>query len=382
MTPPRPRIQVAHPVLSGNERKYVDECIDTAWISSVGRFIQEFETAFAKFADTPHALSVCNGTAALHLALLGAGIGPGDEVIVPTLTYIASANAVTYCGATPVFADVEPRTFNLDTSRIEALITPRTRAIMPVHLYGHPADMDPLAELAARHDLLIVEDAAEAHGALYKGRKIGSLSDVAVFSFFGNKIITTGEGGMLTTSNAEMAARMKRLRGQGMDLQRRYWFPVVGYYYRMTNIEAAIGLAQLEQVQTHLEARQRVRRWYDERLADLSEFIQLPIEESWAHHAFWMYTVMLGDEVAAGLSRDEFMARLDADGIETRPVFYPMHVLPPYADRVRAFPVADRLAARGVNLPTHGKLTEDDVDYIVSRIRATLQQASIALPRA
>ena len=381
MTPPRGRIPVAHPVLSGNERRYVDECIDTAWISSVGRFIQAFETEFARYISTPHALSCCNGTVALHLALLGIGCGPGDEVIVPTLTYIASANAVTYCGATPVFVDVDPRTFNLDPVQVESRITPRTKAIMAVHLYGHPADMDPLAELAARHDLALIEDAAESHGALYKGRKTGSIGEVGVFSFFGNKIVTTGEGGMLTTANADLAMRMKLLRGQGMDLQRRYWFPIVGYNYRMTNIEAAIGLAQLERIDEHLAARQRVRRWYDERLRDLSDLIQLPIEEPWAKHSFWMYTIILSDAVVAGITRDEFMARLDADGIETRPVFYPMHVLPPYLDPAARFPVADRLAAQGVNLPTHGMLTEDDVDYIVSRIRASLQQASVALPR-
>jgi len=381
MTPPRGRIPVAHPVLSGNERKYVDECLDTAWISSVGRFISAFETEFARYIATPHALSCCNGTVALHLALLGIGCGPGDEVIVPTLTYIASANAVTYCGATPVFVDVDPRTFNLDPVQVESRITPRTKAIMAVHLYGHPADMDPLIALAARHKLALIEDAAESHGALYKGRKTGSIGEVGVFSFFGNKILTTGEGGMVTTADAELAARMKLLRGQGMDLQRRYWFPIVGYNYRMTNIEAAIGLAQLERVEDHLAARQRVRRWYDERLRDLAEFVQIPIEEPWASHSFWMYTIVLSDAVVAGLPRDAFMAALDADGIETRPVFYPMHVLPPYLDRTRRYPVADRLAAQGVNLPTHGKLTEDDVDYVVSRIRASLQQASVALPR-
>lgn len=382
MTPPRGRIPVAHPVLSGNERRYVDECIDTAWISSVGRFIQTFETEFGRFVGSPHALGCCNGTVALHLALLGIDCGPGDEVIVPTLTYIASANAVTYCGATPVFVDVDPRTFNMDPAQVAARITPRTKAIMPVHLYGHPADMDPMMALADDHDLLVIEDAAESHGALYKGRKTGSIGEIGVFSFFGNKIITTGEGGMVTTANADRAARMKLLRGQGMDLQRRYWFPVVGYNYRMTNIEAAIGLAQLEQIEEHLAARHRVRRWYDERLRGLSEFVQLPVEEPWARHSYWMYTIILGDAVVAGMTRDEFMVRLDADGIETRPVFYPMHVLPPYLDRSGRYPVADRLSAQGVNLPTHGKLTEDDVDYVVSRIRAALQHASIALPRA
>jgi perosamine synthetase len=364
----RPRISVAHPVFEGNERRYVDDCLETMWVSSVGKYIKAFEQEFARYCGTPHALTCCNGTAALHLALLAAGVGPGDEAIVPALTYVASANAVTYCGAKPVFVDAEPRTMNMDPAAIEPLITRRTRAIVAVHLYGHPVDMDPVLDIARRHGLTVIEDAAEAHGALYKGRMAGSLGDIATFSFFGNKIVTTGEGGMLTTSNAQLAARIERLRGQGMDPQRRYWFPDIGYNYRMTNVEAALGLAQLEQIEMHLERRQRVRRWYDERLRALGDLLILPLEEAWARHSFWMYTIVLGD--AVGLARDEFMAKLDADGIETRPVFYPMHVLPPYRGGSRSYPVADRLAARGMNLPTHGKLTEDDVEYICRRIGA------------
>lgn len=374
----RRRIAVARPVLAGNERAYVDECLETGWISSIGRFVGDFESAFANFVGVDHAISCCNGTCALHLALVGLGVGQGDEVIVPTLTYIASANAVTYCGAKPVFADVEPRSMNLDPALVESLITPRTKAIVAVHLYGHPADMDALAEVANRHGIPLVEDAAEAHGARYKGRSVGSLSRVAMFSLFGNKILTTGEGGVLTTNDAELAARLRLYRGQGMDPTRRYWFPVVGYNYRMTNIQAAIGLAQLEMVDEHLAARQNVRRWYDERLAELSDVLQVPAVLPWAHHSFWMYTVLLSQ--SASCSRDELMARLEADGIETRPVFYPMHVMPPYRDDSRRFPVADGLAALGVNLPTHGLLSENDVDFVVARLRAHLT-ASVALGR-
>ena len=374
----RRRIAVARPVLAGNERAYVDECLETGWISSIGRFVGDFESAFANFVGVDHAISCCNGTCALHLALVGLGVGQGDEVIVPTLTYIASANAVTYCGAKPVFADVEPRSMNLDPALVESLITPRTKAIVAVHLYGHPADMDALAEVANRHGIPLVEDAAEAHGARYKGRSVGSLSRVAMFSLFGNKILTTGEGGVLTTNDAELAARLRLYRGQGMDPNRRYWFPVVGYNYRMTNIQAAIGLAQLEMVDEHLAARQNVRRWYDERLAELSDVLQVPAVLPWAHHSFWMYTVLLSQ--SASCSRDELMARLEADGIETRPVFYPMHVMPPYRDDSRRFPVADGLAALGVNLPTHGLLSENDVDFVVARLRAHLT-ASVALGR-
>ena len=372
------RVAVAHPVLSGNERAYVNECLETGWISSVGRFVGDFESSFAKFVGVEHAISCCNGTCALHLALVGLGVGPGDEVIVPTLTYVASANAVTYCGATPVLVDVEPKSMNLDPARVEELITPRTKAIMAVHLYGHPADMDALEAIANRHGIALVEDAAEAHGATYKGRTVGSIGRVSMFSLFGNKIITSGEGGVLTTNDAELAARLRLHRGQGMDPKRRYWFPVVGYNYRMTNIQAAIGLAQLEKVDEHLRARQRVRRWYDERLAELSDHLQPPAVHPWAHHSFWMYTVVLSE--SSPHSRDELMARLEADGIETRPVFYPMHVMPPYKNDARQFPVADHLAARGMNLPTHGLLSENDVDYVVARLRAHLT-LSVALGR-
>ncbi|MFZ4602710.1 MAG: DegT/DnrJ/EryC1/StrS family aminotransferase [Caulobacterales bacterium] len=371
VSPPRPRISVAAPVLDGREREYVLECLDTTWISSAGRFIPAFEAAFADYCGVKHAIATNNGTTALHLALVALGIGPGDEVIVPSLTYIASANSVTYCGARPVFVDNDVRTMNIDPAAIEAAITPRTRAIMPVHLYGHPADIEPIRQIAQRHGLKIVEDAAEALGATYRGRRVGGLSDCATFSFFGNKIVTTGEGGMITTDDDALAARMRLLRGQGMDPDRRYWFPVVGYNYRMTNIQAAIGLGQLERIEHHLEARRAVARGYDERLAKLSNKLILPHTEPWAEHSYWMYTILLGD--AAGIDREALRDALDAMGIETRPVFYPMHVLPPYVSHERG-PVerADWCAARGVNLPTHARLTDDDLDYIADSLAAVL----------
>ncbi|MGH9611839.1 MAG: DegT/DnrJ/EryC1/StrS family aminotransferase, partial [Bryobacteraceae bacterium] len=288
-------IPVAQPVLSGNEKKYVNECLDSSWISSAGKFISQFEEAFAAFCGTRYAISSNNGTTALHLALLGLNAGPGDEVLVPTLTYIASANAIRYCGARPVLIDSEPLTMNIDPLAIERRITPATKGIVVVHLYGHPADMDPILEIARRHNLFVIEDAAEAHGATYRGRTVGSMGDVATFSFFGNKIITTGEGGMLTTNRPDLNDRIRLLRGQGMDLKRRYWFPIVGYNYRMTNIEAALGLAQLERVEEHLDRREAVAGWYNRHLSDLSNFITLPSVMDWAHHVFWMYTILLKD---------------------------------------------------------------------------------------
>lgn len=361
------RIPVSHPVLAGNEKKYVNECLDTTWISSVGRFIHEFEDAFAALCDVPHAVACSNGTTALHAALLAAGIKPGDEVIVPTFTYVAAANAVRYCDAVPVFVDSEPVTMNADPARIGEKLTSRTRAILAVHLYGHPVDMDAILELARRHNLVVIEDAAEALGARYKGRPAGSLGDIATFSFFGNKTITTGEGGMVTTRNPELASRVRLLRGQGMDPERRYWFPTVGYNYRMTNIQAAIGLAQLEQIEVHLGMRRRVAEWYNKHLAPLAGTLLLPGEQDWAHHSYWMYTVVLRPE--AGLDRDTVMRHLADAGVETRPTFYPMHIMPVYREPDGTYPVAEALGANGISLPTHALLTEEDVVYIVRQLQ-------------
>jgi perosamine synthetase len=360
-------IPIAHPVFAGNEKKYVNECLDDVWISSSGRFIGAFETAFAEFCGVEHAISCNNGTSALHLALQGLDVGPGDEVIIPTLTYVATANAVRYCGATPVLVDSEPRTMSIDPARIEERITARTRAILPVHLYGHPADMQPILDIAGRHGLSVLEDAAESHGALYRGVKTGAIGNAATFSFFGNKIITTGEGGMVTTSDGELARKMRLVRGQGMDPDRRYWFPIIGNNFRMTNIQAAIGLAQVEKIDFHLAQRRKVAAWYNKHLAGLRDDIELPVEESWAHHSFWIYTILLkqGQET----DRDRWMAALLGEGIETRPVFYPMHRMPPYREADGSYPVAESLARRGINLPTHGLLTEEDVVFIADRIR-------------
>lgn len=362
-----PRIPVAAPVLDGRETEYVMECMQTSWISSNGRFIGAFEEAFAKFIGVKHAIATNNGTTALHLALVALDLQPGDEVIVPTLTYIASANAVRYCGATPVFVDSDPHTFNIDPADVARKITSKTKGIMPVHLYGQSADMDPLLDLARQHGLFILEDAAEAIGATYKGRRVGSIGDCATFSFFGNKIVTTGEGGMITTNDDALAARLRLFRGQGMDPQRRYWFPVVGYNYRMTNIAAAIGLGQMERVDHHLAVRASIGESYNAKLGKLGNKIVLPKVEPWANHVYWMYTIVLGEGVSR--TRDEVMARMDAQGIETRPVFYPMHVMPPYLEEGAVYAGADHASARGINLPTHGMLSEQDIDRVVAALQ-------------
>lgn len=366
------RISVAQPKLGGNEKKYVLDCLDSNWISSAGKYITAFEDAFAKFCGVKHAIATNNGTTALHLALVGLDLQPGDEVIIPTVTYIATANAVRYCGATPVLVDVDPVTMNIDPMQVEQKITQKTRGIIPVHLYGHPANMEAVSEIAHRRGLWVVEDAAEAHGAKVVGRKVGSLGDCATFSFFGNKIITTGEGGMITTNDDELAAKLRLYRGQGMDPKRRYWFPVVGYNYRMTNIQAAIGLAQLEKIEEALADRQRLAEWYNKALAPLEDKIILPTKHNWAEPVFWMYNIFLRD--GDGVRRDSVMRALDSDGIETRPVFYPMHVLPPYEEDQK-YPVADVWAQRGINLPTHLDLTLKDVDRVAYSLQRALSAA-------
>ena len=363
------RIMVAQPKMVGNERKYVLDCLDTNWISSNGKYIGAFEEAFAAFCGVNYAIATNNGTTALHLALVALGVQPGDEVIVPTVTYIATANAVRYCGATPVLVDVCADTLNIDPASLESKITARTRGIIPVHLYGHPVDMEAINAIARRHGLWVVEDAAEAHGAAVNGKKVGGLGACATFSFFGNKIITTGEGGMITTNDEELAAKLRLYRGQGMDPKRRYWFPVVGYNYRMTNIQAAIGLAQMEGIEQALADRDRLAGWYAEALGHMVDQIQLPAPARWARQAFWMYTIYLRQ--GGESDRDEVMRKMDELGIETRPVFYPMHVMPPYLEDAE-YPVADLWAGRGISLPTHQDLTFDDVERIAQGLRAAL----------
>ena len=364
-TPNKPArfLPVAEPVFAGNENAYVTDCLNTTWISSNGPYIDRFERSFAQFCSVHHAIAVCTGTAALHVALLALGVCPGDEVIVPTLTFVATANAVTYCGARPVFVDSEPTTWNMDPSQIQERITARTKAVIVVHLYGHPADMDPIMEIARRHGIVVVEDAAEAHGAEYRGRRVGSIGDIGTFSFYGNKIITTGEGGMVVTDDEALARKMRQLKGQGQDFHRRYWFPILGYNYRMTNIQAAIGLAQLEKVDWHLARRREIAGWYEELLGGHPLFALQP-EMAWARNAYWMNSVVLAEGFP--LSRDETMQRLAEQGIETRPFFYPMHTLPMYRSIAsgHTVPVAESVAARGMNLPSSSKLTYEDVGYV------------------
>jgi perosamine synthetase len=365
---PRERsIRVAQPEFSGNEAAYVLDCVTSEWVTAAGQYVKRLETEFAQWMGVEHAVACSSGTAAVHLALLALGVKPGDEVILPTLTYVATANAVRYCGAVPVFCEAEPGTMNIDPDDIEHRITPRTVGIIPVHMYGHSADMDRIMQIAGSHGLWVAEDAAQAHGATCNGRRCGSIGDAGAFSFFGNKIMTTGEGGIVTTRDDQCAARLRLYAGQGVDPGRRYWFPVIGYNYRMTNLQAALGVAQLERIDHLLEARQTVARWYGSHLEAAGGLVTPPVQKSYAHHVYWMYTVVLNDDAA--MSRDDLIARLDEDGIETRPVFHPVHTLPPYQTDVEMhFPVSERLGRQGISLPTHSRLSEDDVAYVCERL--------------
>jgi perosamine synthetase len=366
----RVRLPVAEPFLGEEELRYVSECVLTGWVSSKGRFVQRFEELFAQRCEVEHAVSCSNGTAALHLALLALGLGPGDEAIVPSLTFVATANAVAYTGATPILVDSEPRTWNLDPELVAAAIKTRTKAIVPVHLYGHPADLDPILELGREHGIPVLEDAAEAHGALYKGRPVGALGDVGVFSFYGNKIVTTGEGGMVVTNRADLAERVRMFRDHGMDPGRRYWHTVLGYNYRLTNLQAALGVAQLEKLDAILAAKSRVASRYAEGLAGVPGIV-LPPAEPWARNVHWLYSVLVEEQF--GLGRDELMAELDAAGVESRPFFIPVHRQPLY-DRGERLPVAERLADTGLSLPSAVTLAPDEVDRVVQAI-ASLRRA-------
>jgi perosamine synthetase len=347
------------------------EAVRSSWISSSGAYIGRFEKEFSAFCGAQATIAVCNGTVALHLALLGLGLEPGDEVIVPSLTYIATANAVRYCGAEPVFVDVDPATWCIDPLKIEAARTSRTRGIITVDLYGHPADADAVNAIAARHGLWVVEDAAEAHGARYKGRPTGSLTEVATFSFYGNKVMTSGEGGALTTSDPELERRIRLLRGQGMDPARRYYFPITGYNYRITNIASALLCAQLERRDAILARRREIFARYRERLTGACGIGFQPVA-SWAETSPWLYCATV-DASARGESRDALMARLEAAGVETRPFFIPLHTLPPYAAQSQArgesLPVTDALAASGINLPTFNQITPSEIDRVCDLIR-------------
>ncbi|MET8092059.1 DegT/DnrJ/EryC1/StrS family aminotransferase [Micromonospora sp. NPDC005220] len=361
---------VARPSLSALEERYVVDALRSGWISSQGPYLRDFEEGFARRCAADTALTTSNGTVALHLVLAAAGIGPGDEVIVPALTYVATANAVAYCGARAVCVDVLPESWCVDPAAVRAAIGPRTRAVIAVDLYGHPADYTALRHLCERHGLLLVADAAESFGATLDGRPTGSLADVTTFSFFGNKVLTSGEGGCVTTSDAALADRMRLLRNQGMDPQRRYYFPVLGYNYRMTNLCAAVLCAQLDRADEIIARRDQVIAGYEEQLADEPALSAQPVA-SGVRRAPWMAAFLVGAEGDA-TSRDALARALARLGVETRPFFVPIPDLPAHRDPGADCPVTEDLSRRGINLPTYAELAEPAVKAVVERVRAAL----------
>lgn len=361
--PPPITIPVYKPDLSGNEKKYVNECLDTTWISSKGVFINRFQDEFSKYIGAHDSIAVCNGTVALHLALTALGLGPGDEIIVPTLTYIAAVNAIRYVGATPIFADSKIDTWQVDPEDVARRITAKTKAILTVHLYGQACDMDKLCALAKKYNLYVIEDCAEAFGTRIGEQHVGTFGDIATFSFFGNKTITTGEGGMVTAKDPAILKLALKLRGQGLADSREYWHDIVGYNYRMTNICAAIGLAQLERANT-LIAKKRLLK---EKLASGLKGVPVEFhsESPGTTHSYWMISIL----TPTASQRDPLRDSLRQAGIETRPLFHPAHTMPMYVTHDKNLARANELASRGINLPSWPNLSEDEITQIIQCIR-------------
>ena len=366
-------IPVCEPMLAGNELKYVSEAVSTGWISSSGKYVTEFEKAFAAYCGTRYAIAVCNGTVALHLMLVAAGIGEGDEVILPDFTMASSAFAICYTGAKPVFVDARKDTWNIDESAIEARIGPATKAIMPVHIFGNPCAQDAIRDIARRRGLLVLDDAAEAHGAEYRGKRTGALADATAFSFFANKNITTGEGGMVVTDDQAFYDKLRYYRNVcfPLDAPRVYRHDDIGFNYRMSNIHAAIGLAQVERADEYRDLRIRNNRLYRERLAGVPGIV-FQADERDSLNVCWMNAIIVEPE-RFGRGRDQVIAHLASKGIETRLLFTGMHRQPSLAkfgcDCSGSYPVTDWLATNGFYLPSASSLTEEEIDHVCAAVR-------------
>ncbi len=355
-------IPVSEPDIGEREIEYVDDAVRSGWVSSHGKYIDEFEKEFSKFIGTEYGLTVSNGTTALHLALSSLGIREGDEVIVPDLTFISPVNAVLYCNATPVLCDIDRNNWCIDSNKIEALITSKTRAIIVVQLYGNSADMEKIMEISRKHKLYVVEDTAESIGTTYRGKKLGSIGDIGCFSFYGNKTMTTGEGGFCTTNNKELYEKMSMLRAYGMTSLKRYWHEFVGYNYTMTNLQAALGAAQLERINYFIGKKHEIGKIYRN---NLKNKVTLHPEGINYNGTYWLYSILLKNEK----ERDNLMDFLYKNGIDTRRFFYPVHVMPPYKKYSKdSYPVSMEISERGINLPSSVKLRDEEVNYICDKI--------------
>jgi perosamine synthetase len=375
-------IPVNEPLIGEKEVEYVLDCLRTGWISSSGKYLESFEQAWASYCGMQYGVAVSNGTTALQIAVACLGLQPGDEVILPTFTIISCAQAVTYNGGVPVLVDSEPRTWCMDVNQLADKITPRTRAIMPVHIYGHPVDMDPVISLAKQHGLLLIEDAAEAHGAEYLSgrdysnpvwRRCGGLSDISVFSFYANKLVTTGEGGMVLTNDPLLAERARSLRNLCFKRERRFYHTELGHNFRLTNLQAAIGLAQIERMPATIIKKRWIGETYTRRLKHIPN-LQLPVEEPWARQVYWMYGLVLDE--STGMDAVEFARQLLASGIETRPFFLGMHEQPVFTEmglfKGEKDPVAERIARQGLYLPSGLTLTEAQLDEVCRAVEKIL----------
>lgn len=366
-------IPVNEPLLNGNEKKYLNECIDTGWISSEGPFIKKFEEEFSKKNNRKHGVAVCNGTAALEIAVESLGIGEGDEVIIPAFTIISCASAIIKSGAIPVLVDSDIHTWNMNVSQIESKITSKTKAIMVVHIYGLPVDMDPVLEIAKKYSLKIIEDAAEAHGQTYKGKPCGSFGDVSVFSFYPNKLITTGEGGMVLTDNDSIAEHLRSLRNLCFTANKRFVHEELGWNMRMTNLQAAIGLAQLERWDKSIARKREMGKLYTELLKDVEQ-ISLPLTKTgYADNIYWVFGIMLKDK---NKSAEQIMKQLAEKGIGTRPFFYPMH-LQPVLKRMglynnESYPNAENMYHGGFYLPSGLAITDEQIREVVQTLKEIL----------
>ena len=365
-------IPVSEPLLGKEEETNLIECISTGWISSEGPFVKKFEKICARYCQVQEGIAVSSGTAALQVALRALSLKKGDEVIMPSFTIISCAIAIIEAGATPVLVDCESETWTMDVEQVKKKITARTKAIMAVHIYGHSVDMDPLLSLAKEHNLYVIEDAAEAHGAEYKGRKCGSLSDISILSFYANKLITTGEGGMVLTNNQEFAAKARLLRNMYFIPEKRFYHTDIGHNYRMTNLQAAVGVAQMKQIDEFVERKRRMARLYNELLCDLP--IQLPNEKQWAKNVYWMYGIVLNNEVS--LDTYQCMQKLLEKGIETRSFFIGMHEQPIFHKsgffQNESYPVSERISRRGFYLPSGQAITDQQITYIAKELCSIL----------
>jgi perosamine synthetase len=377
-------IPVNEPLLGERELEYVTECVRTGWVSSAGRFIEEFEQRWAAYCGRKYGVAVSNGTAALQAAVAALDLRPGDEVILPSFTIISCALAVAYAGGIPVLVDSDPRTWTMDVNQTAVKITPRTRAIMPVHIYGHPVDMDPILELADSNNLAVIEDAAEAHGAQYLAgrngkdrvwRQCGSFGSMSCFSFYANKLITTGEGGMVLTDDPELAEKLASLRNLCFQADRRFYHEALGFNFRLTNLQAALGLAQLERVDEIVARKRKIGAEYTRRLKGV-QGLQLPVEEPWARNVYWMYGVVVSE--GTGMDAPTLSKKLAAHGIQTRPFFLGMHEQPIFKHREwfcrESYPVAERLARQRLYLPSGMALTDEQLESVADALQAILEK--------